>query len=53
MDKAPAVARSLGMEKRDLGRGEDNLGEPEEFRWEQSGPGWTFTVEGQHYPVLN
>jgi hypothetical protein len=52
LEAVPDDSRSVTAQKRDLDLDGDKLGTPEEFGWEQSGPGWTFSVEGQHYPVV-
>jgi hypothetical protein len=50
-ESRPGDARTLTAEKRVLDPDRDQLGAPEQFHREKSGPGWSFTVEGQHYPA--
>ena len=38
--------------KRELDPGSCDLDHPEEFRWAGRGPGWSLTVEGRRYRLL-
>ena len=48
----PSRERTIVVEKRSLDAERYDLDNPEEFRYQESGPGWRLTVEGQRFPAL-
>jgi hypothetical protein len=52
LDREPSRDRTIVEEKRTLDPERYDLENPEEFRYQESGPGWRLTVEGQRFPAL-